>query len=158
MRLASSLLFLLLLFGCGQVGTEKGGETFESAGPSSPIVLEIRVADDDPGEGKTEVKKPESNVKCYMYPTVEFTNRDIVSSSVFQEDNRWTIQGTLSPEAAQKMQDLTSKNIGKRLVITLDGKVISAPPIRIKIGEKFILTGPYSKEVATKNAKGLVGQ
>lgn len=55
-----------------------------------------------------------------------------------------------NPEGAKKFAELTSKNVGKRLAIVLDGKVQSAPNIReaIPSGEA-VITGRFTPEDAS---------
>ncbi len=52
----------------------------------------------------------------------------------FDQGNQAIINFTLNSTGARIFGDFTSKNIGKRLAVVLDGKVYSAPNIRERIG------------------------
>ncbi len=52
----------------------------------------------------------------------------------------------LKSEAAGKFADFTSKNIGKRLAIVLEDKVVSAPVIQSRISDRGQITGNFTNE------------
>jgi preprotein translocase subunit SecD len=64
------------------------------------------------------------------------TGSQVVDAKVAfdQQTNQPIINFTLSSFGAQVFGDFTSKNIGKRLAVVLDGKVFSDPVIRERIG------------------------
>ncbi len=54
----------------------------------------------------------------------------------------------LKGESASKFGEFTQRNIGKRLAIVLDGKVVSAPVIRSRISNRGQITGYFTPEEA----------
>ena len=63
------------------------------------------------------------------------TGSQVVDARVaFDDGNQPVISFTLSSFGAKVFGDFTSKSIGKRLAVVLDGKVFSAPYIRERIG------------------------
>ncbi len=54
----------------------------------------------------------------------------------------------LKSESASKFGEFTQRNIGKRLAIVLDGKVVSAPVIRSRISSSGQITGYFTPEEA----------
>ena len=52
----------------------------------------------------------------------------------------------LKSESASKFGEFTSQNIGKRLAIVLEDKVVSAPVIRSRISDRGQITGDFSRE------------
>jgi len=64
------------------------------------------------------------------------TGSEVVDAKVAfdQQTNQPIINFTLSTFGAKVFGDFTSKSIGKRLAVVLDGKVFSAPSIRERIG------------------------
>lgn len=59
----------------------------------------------------------------------------------------------MSQDGAVKFADITRNNIGKKLAITLDGKVQTAPMINTEIsGGTGVITGDYTAEEAKKTA------
>ena len=67
-----------------------------------------------------------------------------------QYDNRPVVYFSLNNLGAKKFADFTSKSIGKRLAIVLDGEVISAPVVNVPIvGGSGIIQGNFSIKSAT---------
>lgn len=67
--------------------------------------------------------------------------------------NRPQIQFEMSLEGAQEFAKITRENIGKRLAITLDGEVQTAPTINSEIPSgNGVITGNYTPEQAKKTA------
>ena len=73
--------------------------------------------------------------------------KSVTASTNFQGHQR--IDFTLTPEGQKQFADVTSQNIGKRLAIIIDGKLVSAPTIQQPITEgKGQITGSYSAQEA----------
>ena len=75
-------------------------------------------------------------IKYLIHQIPILTGSQIVDAKVAfdQQTNQPIINFTLSTFGAQVFGDFTSKNIGKRLAVVLDGKVFSDPVIRERIG------------------------
>ncbi len=59
---------------------------------------------------------------------------------------------TLNPQGGRRFARITRDNMGKRLAIVLDGKLISAPSIESEIREKGQITGRFSEDEAANLA------
>jgi protein-export membrane protein SecD len=67
-----------------------------------------------------------------------------------------TVSLEFNEEGAKIFEDLTQKNVGKRLAIFIDQKMISAPVVREKIsGGKAQITGRFTIEEARELARNL---
>jgi preprotein translocase subunit SecD len=77
------------------------------------------------------------------------TGRDIRSArpSMGQFDNP-IVEFRLKPDAAAAFSEATAANIGSRLAIVLDRRVVSAPLIQSRISEYGIIEGGFTKEQA----------
>jgi preprotein translocase subunit SecD len=63
------------------------------------------------------------------------------------------IDFTLTPKGKKQFAKATRENIGRRLAIIIDGKVVSAPVIRAEIpGGKGIISGSFTGQEATNIA------
>ncbi|HKH46878.1 MAG TPA: hypothetical protein VKM72_19640 [Thermoanaerobaculia bacterium] len=58
------------------------------------------------------------------------------------------VEFRLTPEAAAVFSEATGANIGSRLAIVLDGRVMSAPVINSRIGDAGIIEGGFTREQA----------
>jgi outer membrane lipoprotein-sorting protein len=141
------------------------------AGPAKPISpevrLEVRVAEDEPGAGLTEMTygSPRSHVLLYLHGEVELSNPDFQSVSVSTSNmppaqspggkQTYDIIFRLTPAGGTKMASLTSKNRGKQLVILVDGNVLFAARLRSEISDNFAVSSAFSKDDAERIVDGL---
>jgi preprotein translocase subunit SecD len=56
---------------------------------------------------------------------------------------------SLTPDGAHKFSDLTGNNVGRRLAIVLDNKVVSAPSIKSRIEDQGVIEGSFTTEQAS---------
>jgi preprotein translocase subunit SecD len=69
--------------------------------------------------------------------------------------NNWETGFVLSQDAAKRFADYTGANIGNRLAIVLDGKVLSAPRIDSQIHDQGRITGAANQQDANDLALNL---
>jgi len=126
----------------------------------TPPKIEFHRADDQPATGLTEATAPEGpNVKIYLHPEAELTNADIAEATATTDGlGQPAISVSFTAQGAKKMSKLTEENLGKPMVIMVDGKVLSAPTIRSKIADgKAQISGHFTQEEAERIAKGING-
>lgn len=58
------------------------------------------------------------------------------------------INFSLTPEGAPKFGELTGSNVGRRLAIVLDNKIVSAPVINSRIDNEGIIEGQFTQQAA----------
>ena len=85
------------------------------------------------------------------------TGRDVRDARPQQSDaaGRWDTSFILSQEAAKRFERFTASNVGNRLAIVLDNRVLSAPTIQSKISDQGRITGAASREDAADLALNL---
>ncbi len=66
-----------------------------------------------------------------------------------QLPNSWETGFVLSQDAAKRFSTFTGANIGQRLAIVLDGKVLSAPTIQGQISDNGVITGAGTQQEAS---------
>ncbi|GAB6066306.1 protein translocase subunit SecD [Aquifex pyrophilus] len=77
------------------------------------------------------------------------TGKDLKTAYVgVDELGQPAVNFELKSEAAEKFGEFTEKNIGKRLAIVLDNKVVSAPVIRSRISDRGQITGNFTAQEA----------
>jgi len=95
----------------------------------------------------------DENRKHLLHAVPIFDGSKIIDASVgFNDANQPVINFTLNSEGAQIFGNFTGKNVGKRLAIVLDGKVMSAPVINERIGGG---SGQISGSYTIKGAQDL---
>lgn len=109
--------------------------------------LEFCLASNASADNWTEHAVPDTDDTVFVSPKPVLTGRDIKKVSFFKDANRQPAIGfTLTDEGSAKMWKATSQNIGKRLAILLDGKVVSAPTIRSGIKKEGVISGSFDNE------------
>jgi hypothetical protein len=126
---------------------------------SDPVIdaniskLEFRIAQDTPGEGLVEATIFESDEKVYLREESGVTSDDIAHAFIVSYGE---VQIEFTPTGAKKIAELTSANIGKRLAVIVDGRVISAPTIRAEVTDKAVISGNFTIGEARKIVRGIV--
>jgi preprotein translocase subunit SecD len=123
-----------------------------------PVSVEFYVAEADAADGLKQAKVEGGNDEpIYLHPAPVLARDDIAQTRVVIDDfsKRPLIDVTFTKPGQAKMGKATEENIGKRLAIVVDGKVISAPFIRSKIGERAQISGSFDKAEAEKLAKNI---
>lgn len=72
-----------------------------------------------------------------------------------QMPNTWDTEFVLSQDAARNFSAYTAANIGNRLAIVLDGKVLEAPSIHSQINDQGVIEGAGTQEEASDLALNL---
>ncbi len=132
-------------------------ETGDRAG-GEPANVGFFLAEDSPAPGlKPEtvtVGGPERTIYLQAEP---FLTQDDVAEAHAEIDNggRLAVAMTFTKEGAAKMGRATSKNIGKQLVVVVDGRVVYSATIRSTIAEAAQITGSFSEAEAKKLARDL---
>jgi preprotein translocase subunit SecD len=81
--------------------------------------------------------------------------RDARSSQDAQGTGGWDTNFVLSQDAAKRFERYTGANVGNRLAIVLDGKVLSAPTIQSQISDNGRITGARDQAEASDLALNL---
>ena len=90
---------------------------------------------------------PEPVEAVFVSPEPVLTGRDIKKVSFSKDDKGHpTIGFTFTGDGSAKMWTATSQNIGKRLAILLDRKVVSAPTIQSGIKKEAVISGSFDND------------
>jgi preprotein translocase subunit SecD len=125
------------------------------------VSLEIRVVEHEPGEGLTETAlsgwgRTES---FYFHDEVLLTNADVDSAAVARVSGRPVVEVYFSDTGGKRFAEITSRNLGKRLGIFINGELVAAPLVQAEIGGgKAMINGDFTEEEAIRIAQGLSGE
>lgn len=80
-------------------------------------------------------------------PAQVVAKADVKSAKVqTSEDARQSLNIELGKEAAEKFEKITRENIGKKIIVVLDNKILIAPTVREPITNgKIMITGRYGE-------------
>jgi len=103
----------------------------------------------------------------YVSERAEITEADVKLASVERDpmSERYSVGGVLKSEAASRFKELTgaykpwgkknNREMGYRLAIIVNGRLVTAPVIQMEIGAAFQITGNFTREEAMKLAASL---
>ena len=150
MKRAVALIIILTLFACGS--QEKKAEK-----KVEKVALEFRFAETTPAEGLQEMIIDGSGERFYLHDEVLITNDDISFALVVSLQGRSMVELTFTEAGSQKLAQLTQDNIGKRVGMLIDGKLVTAPIIRAPLLEgTAVINGDFSDEEADRIATGIM--
>jgi preprotein translocase subunit SecD len=132
----------------------------------SQSVFQMRLVDEQPSKDteqltyqqkpRNETDKPLDQIlNVQKKVLIDQSAIEFASASTNSIGHRWDIVFKLNPDGKKRFAEVTRENIGKRLAIIVDGKVLTAPTIldEISVGSGQI-TGSYTekeaKEIAAK--------
>ena len=113
--------------------------------------LNFRLVNDSSDFGTDElISETGENLKVSKRIVMSGENLIDAQPSIQNQNNEPTVSFTLDRLGAQKFGRTTTDNVGKRLAIVLDGKIISAPSINEPITSgKGIISGNFTFQDAT---------
>ncbi len=100
---------------------------------------------------------PGSEEKFYVRDTVVMSNYDIQRALPIVWNGKSVVELTFTPAGKVRFAMLTKENLGKRIGILIDGKLVTAPIVEAPILEgKALIDGDFSEEEAHRIADGIM--
>ena len=101
------------------------------------------------GQAEDELGRVSGTEFYAVRKTVPVTGTDLKTARV-QKGQLGTpnVGFSLTPDGGRKFGDLTGANVGRRLAIVLDNKVVSAPRINSKIEDQGVIEGSFTTQQA----------
>ena len=129
-----------------------------AADSANPSVFQMRLVVDDPSADSEQLICQKTNKETGQV-TVEKLNvekkvlldRTALKSAVAAKgwQGHWLVDFQLTPDGTKQFAEITGRNIGRRLSIVIDGRLITAPMIQSSItGGKGQITGTFTKQEA----------
>ncbi len=109
--------------------------------------LELRLAEDAESSGWQKMELRGSDSPIYVSDTVVLNGGHIEKVTFYKDlDGNPIIGFSLTDDGARAMETITSQNLRKKLVIVLNGEVVSAPIIQSTIKKEGQITGRFDKD------------
>ncbi len=130
--------------------------TFYACSKIDRVTLEFRIAENEPAPGLTEMVFDPTGESFYLHKEVLINESDVDSAIVIVQAGRPAIELLLTAEGTSKFEELTTRNVGKKCGMVLNGQLVSAPIIRapISVG-RAIVAGNFTESEARSVAQGL---
>jgi preprotein translocase subunit SecD len=120
------------------------------------VKFEIRRAETKPADGLIKATVAGSTV--YLHPVADATSADISGARVVADGERVAIDLTFTQAGAKKMAKASEQHLDKPLAILIDGKVVAALTVRVKISEGARITGSFTREEAEAIVKAVTAK
>lgn len=127
-----ALVGALTLAGCATTGT--GEKDFE------PVVARFYLEDPTGSGAAVAMRLPVSDTVVAVDPRVVISEADIARVELVRVDLGLCLLFVMSPEDARGLTVLTSANLGRRLVLTLNGRPVGARLIDTPITDGMLYT------------------
>lgn len=127
---------------------------------SKRYTFEMRlVLDGAPPAGAVPMVLEDTKETIYVSPEAVITANDVKRARVQKGQlGEPTIAVSFKVEGANRLAAFTTANVGKRVALVVDGRVVSAPIIATPITEGMaVINGDFTKEEATQFAQFLSG-
>ena len=103
-----------------------------------------------PGVRENELGQAAGTEYYAVRKVIPVTGTDLKNARVQKGRlNEPVIGFSMTTDGARKFGDLTGANVGKRLAIVLDNKVVSAPKINSKIEDQGVIEGSFTNQQAS---------
>jgi preprotein translocase subunit SecD len=120
------------------------------------VVVEFRRAETNPADGLAEAVIAGTTQKVYIPKKADATGSDIAEAkATLDPGGSPAIDIVFTKEGAKKMAALTEKHLDKPLAILINGKVVSAPVVRVKLSERAQIQGTFTQEEIEKLVKAI---
>jgi preprotein translocase subunit SecD len=147
MRFVLLLVCLLAVGGCAGDGTDTG-----------PVSLELRIVEEAPGEGLAAMTMSAwgRSETFYAHSEVLMTGDDVASAAITEWQGHPAVEMKFTEAGGERLAQITGGNVGKRMGMIVDGKLMAAPVIRAQIsGGVAVINGEFTDEEARRVAAGL---
>jgi len=123
------------------------------------VRFEVRLAEEGPGLELDPATVRDSDERIYLHRQAVLTNGDIASAETTPDAiGSFNVVVTLTRDGAARLSQISRQNIGRRLAIVLDGRVVIAPTLRSPISTSAVISGGYTKAEADRIAAGIIGR
>lgn len=119
--------------------------------------IEFRLAEESPAPGLTSIKTSDYAGTLYLHAEIELTNEALKSATASEGPfGQPVVDLVLTDAGFQKLKQLASANLRKRLAIVLDGELLIAPLIAAPVTEpRVTIDGNFTVEETQRIAAAL---
>lgn len=155
MKYTTAILVLLLTLGMTlDSGAQSSARRPALPTPPANSTIWFYIAFDEYLPGSVERDMPNSNDKVYISQAVNVSDDDIVSTRVVTDANgQPSVEIAFTESSQEHLKSVAKNNIGRRLVVFVDGELIYAPVIREPFSDKVVVTGRFSSDEALRLAQ-----
>jgi preprotein translocase subunit SecD len=129
----------------------------EPARGGKAAALRFQIASDTPVEGWSE-DRDERDKPIFVSSDVILTEFDVIDAASIHSETTHGVQLAFVGMGADRLGTFTAKNVGKRLAIYVDDKIVASPRIYAGVRDRAVITGDFTREEARELARRLMPQ
>ena len=146
MRRIVGVVTVLALLACGNSQRQTVATT-----------IEFRLAETEPAEGLEEMTIRGADERFFLHDEVLISNADIASASAVVQHGHPAVELIFTESGRKKVARVTAENVNRRIGITVDGRLVSAPIVKAPIREgRALIEGTFSEKEAQRIAEGIM--
>ncbi len=135
------------------LGVCLGCGAYAEARVSCPAIEVSAVADAPTDSARSAARNDGTTIPLTRTPLV--TGADITGASTSQTADQWSLNVTVTDEAAKRVHDFTAQHIGGTMALLVDGKVQGTPKIVGAVTAKKFLIGQFTQADAERLATAI---
>lgn len=145
---------LSLLPGAACRGADKVDWVVKRPSEVSRAELQIRFVAESESNGATRMADADGN-PLWVEPKVVISTPDVseVHVNLEMDLEHYAVTLYFTPQAAQRLHEATTENLGRQVAILLNGSVVVAPRIQTPIGPSAMISGRYTKDESVRLAQ-----
>ena len=124
-------------------------EVLRPDNPLVPIAIEFRLVDDSPASVFPGTPLRGTEEVLHLESIAALTEEDIATARQMPHEGSFDVELLLTREGSRKFEHLTAANVGRGLGVMVDGVLLIAPVILVRIpGGSVNIEGGFSEEEA----------
>lgn len=115
------------------------------------IPFEVRVVAATAAATTLAVRDEATGETLALREDVSLDNADLAAARVVPTGATFGVEVTFTTAGTAKVRAVTRENVGRRIAVIVDGRVIASPVVRTEVADLGVLSGRYSRA----DARGL---
>lgn len=120
------------------------------------VPFEVRVVAASAAEMTLAITDEATGETLAVRQDVSLDNADLAAARVVPTGATFGVEVTFTTAGTAKMRAVTRENVGRRIAVIVDGRVIASPVVRTEVADLGVLSGRYSRSDAERIARAIV--
>lgn len=120
------------------------------------IPFEVRVVAASAAATTLAISDEATGETLALREDVSLDNADLAAARVVPTGATFGVEVTFTTAGTAKMRAVTRENVGRRIAVIVDGRVIASPVVRTEVADLGVLSGRYSRSDAERIARAIV--
>lgn len=124
---------------------------------ANTVSFTINPVQNQAGPNTVDLSSPEEAAVLHVSTKPLLTSDDFSSAAVFSKKGRSVLRLTLREAGALRLRDFSKANVGEKLAVVVDHKLLGAPVIRVPINGARLQVDAFDSDQANELARIING-